>query len=68
MYAELQKKGIALDSDQVKAITENTENLEDDEIAEVFNKMMELYQNPTSEGLADFDEMFNSISTLRRAL
>ena len=29
MYAELQEKGVALDSDQVKAITKNAEDLED---------------------------------------
>lgn len=68
MYAELQKKGVALDSDQVKAITENTEDLEDEEIAQVFNKMMDLYNNPTSQGLADFDDMFNSIPSLRHNL
>jgi hypothetical protein len=65
MYAELQEKGVALDSDQVKAITDNAEDMEDEELSRVFDKMMDLYTNPTSQGLADFDDMFNSIPTLR---
>ena len=30
--------------------------------------MMDLYSNPTTQGLADFDDMFNSIPSLRNNL
>jgi hypothetical protein len=39
--------------------------MEDEELSRVFDKMMDLYTNPTSQGVADFDDVFNSIPTLR---
>lgn len=65
MYSMLQDHGVTLDSDQVRAITKNYEDLSDEEIASLFNEMKEIYIHSTSKGVADFDDAFNSIHTLR---